>query len=160
MTISPESRRRQFCTVTRNIKRYDVSAAGDLSQFSDADTISPYAIAPLQWAVAEEVIEGMDDGAIAPKAHTTRAQVANHSHAVRVKISRNKAINIFYRGSKGQAYFRLALCSASKSRTLPWQRRISRCSLSLSTVPHFSAFYGAYRTIHKQQKRIIENLSR
>lgn len=57
-------------------KGYDVSAAGDLSQFSDADTISPYAIVPLQWAVAEEVIEGMDDGAIAPKAHTTRAQVA------------------------------------------------------------------------------------
>ncbi len=54
----------------------DLTVTGDLSDFTDADTVSEYAEDYMIWAVANGLINGMDDGTIAPKATSTRAQVA------------------------------------------------------------------------------------
>ena len=40
-------------------KGYDVTASADLSSFTDAGTISPYAVDAMQWAGAEEIIQGV-----------------------------------------------------------------------------------------------------
>lgn len=57
-------------------KGVDISASADLTQFTDADQVSEYAVVPAQWAVAEKLIEGMDDGTFSPKGNATRAQIA------------------------------------------------------------------------------------
>lgn len=56
-------------------KGYDVSARADLSKFTDADSVSAYAVEAMQWAVAEGLINGAN-GALMPQASATRAQVA------------------------------------------------------------------------------------
>ena len=48
---------------------------GSLDEFSDALTVSPYAIDAMTWAVEEGIINGMD-GKLAPKDNATRAQIA------------------------------------------------------------------------------------
>lgn len=55
---------------------YNVSARADLGRFPDAADVSDYAREALQWAVADGVILGMDDGTISPAICATRAQVA------------------------------------------------------------------------------------
>ena len=54
----------------------DTTAEGDLRAFSDGDTVGSYAEDAVVWAVSNGLIEGMEDGTIAPKATATRAQVA------------------------------------------------------------------------------------
>lgn len=46
-----------------------------LDSFSDADSVSAYAVVPMQWAVASDIIKGID-GALVPAGITTRAQAA------------------------------------------------------------------------------------
>ena len=48
---------------------------GSLDEFSDALTVSPYAIDAMRWSVEEGIINGMD-GKLAPKDNATRAQIA------------------------------------------------------------------------------------
>lgn len=55
---------------------YDVSAAADLSGYADTEQISAYALAALQWANAEGIINGTSDTTLTPQGQTTRAQAA------------------------------------------------------------------------------------
>jgi hypothetical protein len=49
---------------------------GDLQAFSDVSRIAPWAEEPLVWAVGAGLINGMGNGALAPKGGATRAQAA------------------------------------------------------------------------------------
>ncbi len=53
-----------------------VSAAGDLSAFSDAGKISAGTLEAMRWAVGAGLINGMGDGTLNPGGGTTRAQIA------------------------------------------------------------------------------------
>lgn len=59
-------------------KGYDVSADQDtnLLSFTDAETVSQYAIPAIQWAVGEGLINGVEGNALAPQGTASRAQVA------------------------------------------------------------------------------------
>ena len=57
-------------------KGRNVTARGEVSQFSDADAISPWALEAMRWAVAIGLIRGMGDGKCAPGGGATRAQIA------------------------------------------------------------------------------------
>lgn len=57
-------------------KGYDVAGRADLEKFADAGSISGYAKDAMSWAVAEGLISGMGDNALAPAGSATRAQVA------------------------------------------------------------------------------------
>lgn len=48
--------------------------------FADQGGISAYAVKPMQWAVAQELIFGVGGNALAPKATATRAQLAAVLH--------------------------------------------------------------------------------
>ena len=61
-------------------KGYDVAKAADLSGFADQGGISAYAVGPMQWAVAQELIFGVGGNALAPKDTATRAQLAAVLH--------------------------------------------------------------------------------
>lgn len=55
---------------------YNTTSRGNLSGFSDTDSISAYAREPMAWAVASGLLSGMGNGAIDPAGQATRAQVA------------------------------------------------------------------------------------
>ena len=55
---------------------YDVSATAELDSFPDAGEVADYAVDAMRWAVGSGLIVGMDDGTLAPRGTTTRAQVA------------------------------------------------------------------------------------
>ncbi|MCI8651788.1 MAG: leucine-rich repeat protein [Oscillospiraceae bacterium] len=57
-------------------KGCDVSARADLSRFSDAGQISPYAAAAMSWATASGLIQGQDWGGLDPAGATTRAELS------------------------------------------------------------------------------------
>ena len=57
-------------------KGYDVSAQGDLSQFTDRGRIRAYALEAMSWANAEGLITGKGKGILDPGGPATRAQVA------------------------------------------------------------------------------------
>lgn len=57
-------------------KGYDVSAQGDLSQFTDQTMIRAYALDAMSWANAEGLITGKGKGILDPRGPATRAQVA------------------------------------------------------------------------------------
>ena len=57
-------------------KGYAVSASASLGNFSDSSDVSGYASNALEWAVAEELVNGMGDGTVAPQGSATRAQAA------------------------------------------------------------------------------------
>lgn len=70
--------REQLATILyRNAKQkgYDVSKSAALTAFSDADKVSGYAAEAMQWAVAEELLQG-SNGKLNPQGSATRAQVA------------------------------------------------------------------------------------
>lgn len=52
------------------------AANGDLTGFSDADSVSGYAADAMTWAVENGLIGGMGDGTLNPQGPATRAQVA------------------------------------------------------------------------------------
>lgn len=58
------------------MKGYDVSGAAELSVFSDADTISDWAVVSFKWANKAELISGVSDTELSPKSNTTRVQLA------------------------------------------------------------------------------------
>ena len=57
-------------------KGYDVSASADLSGYPDADQVQAYAQPAMAWAVAENIIQGMEDGTLKPAGNASRAQIA------------------------------------------------------------------------------------
>ena len=58
-------------------KGYDLTAAGDLTQFPDAGSISSWAETALSWANGNGLINGNEDGTLAPGGTATRAQAAS-----------------------------------------------------------------------------------
>lgn len=56
-------------------KGQDISLKGNLSIFSDSNTVSDWAIEAMQWAVGSGIIAG-DNGALKPSGNATRAEVA------------------------------------------------------------------------------------
>lgn len=54
----------------------DVSAEADLSAYEDASSVSGYAQAAMQWAVANGVINGTSATTLEPAGTATRAQAA------------------------------------------------------------------------------------
>ena len=50
--------------------------AGDLSAFTDADRLSPFAADAMRWAVEVGLIKGLGNGILDPQGQATRAQVA------------------------------------------------------------------------------------
>lgn len=56
-------------------KGFDTGARTNLGSFPDVGNVSAYAKVPLEWAVAEGIVNG-SDGKLLPKGNATRAQVA------------------------------------------------------------------------------------
>lgn len=54
----------------------NMSVAGDLSDFTDAASVSDYAVLPVEWCVQNKIINGMGDGTLNPAGSATRAQTA------------------------------------------------------------------------------------
>ena len=54
----------------------DTSARGDLSRYSDADSISAWAKDAVAWAVANKIMVGTDTGKLLPGSNASRAQAA------------------------------------------------------------------------------------
>jgi uncharacterized repeat protein (TIGR02543 family) len=57
-------------------KGYDTTASGDLSGFTDAGDLSPWAQQAMQWAVGSGVMNGKGNGILDPKDTATRAEIA------------------------------------------------------------------------------------
>lgn len=71
--------REQIATVLYNFssqQKLDTSARADLSAYTDASSISRYAVTPMQWAVASQVLSGRSATTLAPCSNTTRAECA------------------------------------------------------------------------------------
>ena len=60
-------------------KKYNTAASSSLTGFSDHAAVSSYAVTPMQWAVAEKLING-SAGKLMPTGNATRAQVAAILH--------------------------------------------------------------------------------
>ncbi len=75
---SPITREQMATILYRYAKAvgYDVTAKGDVTVFSDAEAISPFAAEAMTWAVGAELLAGMGDGTLLPGGQATRAQVA------------------------------------------------------------------------------------
>ncbi len=54
----------------------DMTTTGDLSAYTDADTVSGWAVEAMTWAVENGLITGMSDNTLEPTGTTNRAQVA------------------------------------------------------------------------------------
>ena len=71
--------REQLAAILRNYAVYkgmDVTATGDLANYTDAASVSTWAKESVTWAVGENLISGVTDDTLAPQACATRAQVA------------------------------------------------------------------------------------
>lgn len=72
--------REQMAAILRNYAAYkglDVSASGDLANYSDAASVSDWAKESIQWAVGSGLLGGYEDGTLRPQGTTTRAEVAS-----------------------------------------------------------------------------------
>jgi len=58
-------------------KGYDVSAAAELTNFTDADSTSSWALASVRWAVGAGLISGKGNGILDPGGTATRAEIAS-----------------------------------------------------------------------------------
>lgn len=61
-------------------KGHNTQSGGSLSGFSDAASVSAYAVDALTWCNAKGLITGMGDGVLAPQGNATRAQAATIFH--------------------------------------------------------------------------------
>lgn len=71
--------REQMVTILRRYaesKQIDTNKKADLSNYTDYKAISTYAVAPMQWAVAEGIISGTSKTTLSPTGTSTRAQIA------------------------------------------------------------------------------------
>ena len=60
-------------------KKYNTAASSSLNGFTDHASVSGYAAASLEWAVAEKLVNG-SAGKLMPTGNATRAQVAAILH--------------------------------------------------------------------------------
>ena len=58
------------------LKGYDVSAAADISAYTDASSVSSWATDAMRWAVGAGLINGRTATTLAPQGNATRAEVA------------------------------------------------------------------------------------
>ena len=91
-TFRPENAitRQEFAQMLYNYakyKGYDLNAKGDLTAFSDGDSVQPWAETAMTWANGNELINGHDDGTLDPAGTTTRAQAA----AILMRFDQNLA---------------------------------------------------------------------
>ena len=56
--------------------KYDVSKLNDLNTFTDADTVSEWALNAMKWAAGNGIVEGIGNDLISPETGATRAQFA------------------------------------------------------------------------------------
>lgn len=71
--------REQMITVIfryAKMKGYDITASTEISQYTDADDVSDWALEAVKWAISTELITGTSYTILSPKATTIRAQVA------------------------------------------------------------------------------------
>lgn len=59
------------------LKGYDVSAAADISSYTDDSSVSSWAKEAMQWAVGAGLINGRTATTLAPQGYATRAEVAS-----------------------------------------------------------------------------------
>ena len=72
--------REQMAAILRNYAQYkglDVTASGDLVNYSDANSVSTWAKDSVEWAVGSGLIGGYEDSTLRPQGTTTRAEVAS-----------------------------------------------------------------------------------
>lgn len=72
--------REQFAQMMYNYakyKEYDMTKTGDLSKFPDDESVSSWAETALSWANGNGLINGHDDGTLAPQGNTIRGQAAS-----------------------------------------------------------------------------------
>ena len=72
--------REQMAAILRNYAQYkglDVTASGDLVNYSDAASVSDWAKDSVQWMVGSGLIGGYEDNTLRPQGTTTRAEVAS-----------------------------------------------------------------------------------
>jgi hypothetical protein len=70
--------REQLATILQRYEKYkgaDVYGNADITNYTDADDVSEYALAAVKWACNAGIISGID-GALVPKGNVTRAQLA------------------------------------------------------------------------------------
>lgn len=80
-TFGPEEAitREQMAQIIYNYakyKGYDVTAQGNLSQFTDAGELASWSETSMAWAVAKKLISGTTSTTLTPTGTATRAQVA------------------------------------------------------------------------------------
>ena len=73
--------REQMAAILYRYAQYrgiDVRAGeeGDLLAFVDAEDVSKYAVSAMQWAVEENLINGVEESVLAPDGTASRAQIA------------------------------------------------------------------------------------
>ena len=75
---APLTREQLAAVFARSAKRagLDTSGKSDLSGFTDASGVSPYAADAMGWCVKSGLIGGTDAGALEPRGAATRAQCA------------------------------------------------------------------------------------
>lgn len=74
-----EVTREQMVTMMYRVaaaKGFDVTAAAELEGYTDAEGLSDFALAAMQWAVSIGLIKGTSDTTLDPSASVTRAQIA------------------------------------------------------------------------------------
>lgn len=81
-TFRPENNvtRQEFAQMLYNYaayKGYDLTAKGDLSQFTDGDSVREWAVTAMSWANGNALINGHDDGTLEPGGTTIRAQATS-----------------------------------------------------------------------------------
>lgn len=72
--------REQMAAILRNYAQYkglDTTASGDLSTYSDANSVSAWAKESVTWAVGNGLLGGYEDSTLQPQGTTTRAEVAS-----------------------------------------------------------------------------------
>lgn len=57
-------------------KRYDISKTSELSEYTDKNKISDYAVSAMQWANANGIITGTSDNTLSPQGNALRCQIA------------------------------------------------------------------------------------
>lgn len=57
-------------------KKYDISKTSELSEYTDKNKISDYAVSAMQWANANGIITGTSDDTLSPQDNALRCQIA------------------------------------------------------------------------------------
>lgn len=57
-------------------KKYDISKTSELSEYTDKNKISDYAVSAMQWANANGIITGTSDNTLSPQGNALRGQIA------------------------------------------------------------------------------------